>query len=554
MKKVNYNGGRMIVDAELGLKRKHFSLLAIVAFIFSECAAGAYGIEEMISGAAPGLTLLLLAIIPFVWALPAGLAVAECSNLIPASSGPYVWTKMAFGEFWGFSMGWWMIFASYLTPVAYVILTVDYMSTYIHLSPLAEFIVKTIMIAIFTIINILGLEEVSLTSIILSIIILVGFGVVTVVGFMNWHHNPVTPFVPPGHIGFSDVGTAVVVGIWMYAGFVELAPICGEIKNQEVLPKGMKIAVLIMAISYILPTVAGVVSTQPWSNWGTQSGNFDFSSVLTLHIGPLAGIAFMIVSVVAQCAIFNAAIAVASRAFTMMSLDNLSPKFLNRLTKRGKTPIWPILILAAFCMVLMNFDFTDAIGILDITLFLIYIGLAVVTLKLRYLYPVEKREGLYYVKGKLGWAFILLGPLCLGLLAWLISGAEFFLLGFIPVLAVVPLYLAIKRKTGGLHKIDPENNPINPRTRLAEGDTIRIANFCLIFGPLAAVGSFFIRFYEKSWGPEYYLEMYEKGLLSDFDSMLKAILILGIVLIVIGVLLRLWGKKNDPIEHTLLRP
>ena len=110
MKKVNYNGGRMIVDAELGLKRKHFSLLAIVAFIFSECAADAYGIEEMISGAAPGLTLLLLAIIPFVWALPAGLAVAECSNLIPASSGPYVWTKMAFGEFWGFSMGWWMIF------------------------------------------------------------------------------------------------------------------------------------------------------------------------------------------------------------------------------------------------------------------------------------------------------------------------------------------------------------------------------------------------------------------------------------------------------------
>ena len=215
------------------------------------------------------------------------------------------------------------------------------------------------MIAIFTIINILGLEEVSLTSIILSIIILVGFGVVTVVGFMNWHHSPVTPFVPPGHIGFSDVGTAVVVGIWMYAGFVELAPICGEIKNQDILPKGMKIAVLIMAISYILPTVAGVVSTQPWSNWGTQSGNFDFSSVLTLHIGPLAGIAFMIVSVVAQCAIFNAAIAVASRAFTMMSLDNLSPKFLNRLTKRGKTPIWPILILAAFCMILMNFDFIE---------------------------------------------------------------------------------------------------------------------------------------------------------------------------------------------------
>ncbi len=554
MKKVNYNGGRLILDAELGLKRKHFSLLAIVAFIFSECAAGAYGIEEMISGAAPGLTLLLLAVIPFVWALPAGLAVAECSNLAPASSGPYVWTKLAFGEFWGFAMGWWMVFASYLTPVAYVILTVDYMSTYVHLSPVAAFAVKTAMIAIFTIINLMGLEEVSVTSIILSAIILIGFAAVTIVGFMNWHHSPVEPFIPPGDVGFSDVGTAVVVGIWMYAGYVELAPICGEIENQEVLPKGMKIAIAVVAISYILPTMAGVVSTQPWSNWGTQSGNFDFSSVLTMHLGPLAGIAFMIVSVVAQCAIFNAAIAVASRAFTMLSHDNLSPKFLNKLTKKGRTPIWPILIMAIFCMILMNFDFTDAIGILDITIFLIYIGLAIVTIKLRYLYPLEKRTGLYYVKGKLGGAFILLGPLCLGVFAWLISGTEFFFLGFIPVLVVVPLYVFIKRKSGGLYKSDPENNPINSKTKLAEGDSIRIGNFCLIFGPFAVLGSLFIRFYEGSWGPEYYKDMYGKGLLSNFSGMLTAILILGASLIVIGLILRLWGKKNDPIEHTLLRP
>ena len=120
-----YTGGQVLTDSIEGLKKKKFTLATMTFFIYCACAGGAFGIESMISAAGPGLTLLLLILIPFLWGLPIGLYSSELSNLAPVESGPYVWMKMAFGEFWGFSMGWWIVLANYLTGAAYVVLAVD---------------------------------------------------------------------------------------------------------------------------------------------------------------------------------------------------------------------------------------------------------------------------------------------------------------------------------------------------------------------------------------------------------------------------------------------
>ncbi len=45
----------------------------VVFMIFCLCAAGAYGIEDMIPNAGPGLTLVMLIVLPFVWSTPMGL-------------------------------------------------------------------------------------------------------------------------------------------------------------------------------------------------------------------------------------------------------------------------------------------------------------------------------------------------------------------------------------------------------------------------------------------------------------------------------------------------
>ena len=544
MSKVNYTGGQVLTDATPGMKKKHFALPTMVFFIYCACAGGAFGIESMISSSGPGLTLLLLVLIPILWAMPIGLYCSELSNLVPVDAGPYVWSKMAFGEFWGFSMGFWMALANYLTGPAYVVLAVDYIGMYVPLTPVTAFLCKAVFILIFMIINLRGLEEVSIASTIFCIIILLAFTAVTVVGLANWTNDPFEPFMVEGDNAFSSWGTGLAIGVWMYCGYVAISFLGGEVENPQIIPKGMKIAIVIITLSYLLPTLAGIVSTGPWSEWGIS---LDYSSVLSEHVGTWAGAAFMIAAVIAQCSIFNALITSSSRSFIPMGQDNFCPKFLSKLSPNRKVPVIPIVLAAVVNLILVNLNFEILVTILSPVLFVLYVGLLFAYVKIRKEYPVEKRGDLYYVKSKLAPIYICGGPLIIGVISFYVNGTEYFLLGFIAIIAAVIFYPICKWIYGGLYKKDPENNPINPKTKLALGDIERFGFFFLLFGFVCTVGSFFLVWYEGSWGPAYYLETYGSGIMSNFWLMIEIARWAGIIMLALGVIFLIIGKKFDPI-------
>lgn len=546
MSKTNYTGGQILTDVTPGMKKKHFSLAAMVFFLYCACAGGAFGIESMISSSGPGLTLVLLVLIPILWAMPIGFYCSELTNLVPVDAGPYVWSKMAFGEFWGFAFGFWLALAMYLTGAAYVVLAVNYIGMFFPLTAATAFILKAVMIIIFTIINLRGLEEVSIVSSVFCIIILVAFAAVAVVGLGNWEFSPMEPFMVEGDNAFSSWGTGIAIGVWMYCGYVVISYLGGEVENPQVIPKGMKIAIVIIAASYILPTLGGIVSTGPWSEWGVS---IDYSSVLTTHVAPWAGAAFMVAAVIAQCSIFNASITSATRSFIPMAQDNLCPKFLAKLSPNRKVPVIAILLLAVINLILVNMNFEVLVTILSPVLFVLYVGLGFAFVKIRKDYPVEKRGKLYFVKGKLAPLYIAGGPLIVGAISFLVNGTEYFLLGFIAIIAAIIFYPICKWIYGGLYKKDPENNPINPKTKLAKGDLVRFGMFFLLFGAIAFAGSFFLVWYEGSWGPDYYLENYRSGIMSNFWGMINIARWGGVVMLVLGAVLFLAGKKCDPIPQ-----
>lgn len=254
----------------------------------------------------------------------------------------------------------------------------------------------------------------------------------------------------------------------------------------------------------------------------------------------------MIAAVIAQCSIFNACITSATRSFIPMAQDNLCPKFLAKLSPNRRVPAVAILLLAAINLVLVNINFEILVTILSPVLFVLYVGIAFAYVKLRKDYPPEKRGGLYYVKSKLAPVYICGGPLIVGLISFFVNGTEYFLLGFVAIVAAIIFYPICKWIYGGLYKKDPENNPINPKTKLAQGDLIRFGQFFLLFGFLALVGSFFLIWYEGSWGPAYYLETYGSGIMSNFWGMISIARWLGIIMLALGVIFVLVGKKVDP--------
>ena len=533
-------------DGVAGLKKHKMKSIQIAFLLFCLVAAGAFGIEDMLPGRGPGLTVIMLMVFAVVWAHPISQIVSELSALMPSEGGIYVWVKVALGEFWGFCMGWWGTVSIYLSSATYVVLIVNYSSKFIPAlnDPFVSFTVKLAIVVFFVVINLMGLKEVGAISTLLSVCILIGFAAVTVVGFANWQYNPILPVTPEGQSVIDSLGGSICIVVWMYCGYECVSNMAGEIENPEVIPKGFRIAMPMIAASYILPTIAGLVSLGRWDEWGTDG--IGYGDVLTEFLGYGWGVAFLVIAILSQAAIFNSYIAAGSRGFFVMADDRLCPKFLVKVSKKRGVPVLSILLLGVFTAVMMNFDFSTLLVIVGPLALMIYVVLGIALLIIRKKYPVDSRDCWYIRGGNIKVKLYAFVPMIIAVIALLVNGTEYFLLGFVSIGSGLAAYIVFKLIYGGLYKIDSQKYPINPKTKFAKGDITRFGVFILSFGVYALAGSFFLQWYEGSWGPEYYLEMYESGLISDFAAMINVARVGGAVGTAAGTLLLLIGIKKDP--------
>jgi len=535
------------VQGVAGLKKVDLKVHSIVFMIFCLVAAGAFGIEEMIPASGPGITLIMLIVFPFIWALPISNMVAEMGSLLPHEGGVYVWSKEALGEFWGFQAGWWNTVSIYVTNAIYVALVVGYLGKFVPMSEGQAMIVKVGMVLVFTIINLLGLREVSWVSTALSIIVLFAFAFVTVVGFVNWNQNPFDPVIAEGLTPLEGIGGCIAICIWMYCGYECISTLAGEVKQPQRIPKALLIAMPLIALTYVLPTMAGLASVGEWDSWGTAGDQVvGYSDVLTQFIAPGAGVAFLVVAIIAQCSIFNTYLASGSRGFFVLADDNLFPKVLKKVGKNRGVPYIGVISISAVTMFLVQFDFTTLVMTEVVFILALYLLMSVTTLVLRKKVPADQREGLYVIRGgKFGLYFCTMLPIVISVIAFLINGVDYLLAGLLGMASGPVAYVFFKRFIGGLTVNDPEKYPINKKTKLAPRDLPRISIYSLLSGIFALAGSFFMRWYEGDWGPEYYLEEYEEGFLSNFDGMIQGLQAGGIAAIAFAVLLYFISRKID---------
>ena len=535
-----------------GLKKHDIKVSGIVFMLYCLVAAGAFGIEEMIPEAGPGMTLILLIIFPIIWAYPISNLVAECGAVLPSEGGVYVWVKEAFGEFWGFQAGWWGTVSTYITNGVYVALVAGYVSQMIPMSDIAVEAIKIGMILIFTIVNLMGLREVGKVSTILSVLILLAFALVAVVGLINWQTNPMEPMLPEDYSIFDGVGGGICICIWMYCGYECISNMAGEVKNPQVIPKGLMIAMPLVALTYVLPTLGGLACLPEgsWESWSTDGG-FDgqaigYATVLTTYMGQAWGYVFLVIAIVSQCAIFNTYLASGSRGFFVLADDHLCPQFMVKVSKKKGVPYIGILSLAVVTFILCQSDFTTLVSMEVVFMLALYIILPISVLKLRKKLPIEKRmeRGLYYIKGGKGAMIFYAGfPIVISVIALLINGTDYLAMGLIAICTGPVAYYILKRIFGGLSVNDPEHNPVNPKTKLAAGDTVRIGIFMICAGVMAFFGQFWLKWYEidyGEWGPDDY-----DVFANSIPQVIEYLKWIGLAVIVAGVIVALIGRKKD---------
>lgn len=511
---------------EHGLKKHDIRVSTVVFMIFCLVAAGCYGIEEMIPECGPGLTIIMLCVLPFVWGLPFGLVASELGSVRPQEGGYYKWVQEALGEFWGFQAGWWRTISIYIDNTTYVILAGGYAATVWDMSRPMEFGLKFAMIAIFTIINIRGVKDVGIASTVLSILVMVAFAVVAVCGFLNWGGDAETAstisfrITPEPAEGISDwffyIAGGISIGMWMYSGYESMSMIAGEVENPQVIPKGTIITVpLIMAV-YIFPTVAGLGSIGNWENWGTEAGSVGYSDVVSHFWGPAFGIIFVIVAILAQCSIYNTYIASGSRGFFSLADDNLAPPVMVKCDKKFGVPYVAVLSVGIFNLIFCMFPF-GFIVILDCALLMAsYILVYISAMVLRKRIPEEEYK--FRIPGGYGFlCLICIIPICVAIFAIYVNGSDYYLGGMLGIITGPILYFIWRKRYGGLTAKDPERFPVNKKTGLAEGDTKRMAFLFFIMTVMNIAALFFEPWYE-GWDTD---DAWESG--DYFDGIVENI-------------------------------
>lgn len=534
-----------------GLVERNITLRTAVLMMYCLVAAGAFGIEGMISDAGPGMTIVILCVLPFIWAAPQALCSAELGSFITDAGGFYKWIQRGLGEFWGFAGGWCRTVSCYIDNTLYIVLAGSYSQMLIPgMTDTAKFIFMFVLILIFTVINLLGIEEVGKVSTIFSVIIFIAFMAVTVVGFANWQYNPMEPFYNNAdYTLIGSIGAGLATGMWMYAGYTSMSTLATECKDKSVIPKGLLIIMPLVAISYILPTIAGLASVGQWQDWANDGAGISFGNVLALA-GAWGLPCFTIAAVIANLSLFNTQMISISRGFYGMALDNLAPKVLLKVSKKRHVPYIGVISLSVVTMLLCNFDFSVLVT-MDVTMLMVdYVLVFISAARLRKIEPDTPRPfkipfGDNFVK-------ILITPgLIIACAALFLNGADYYLGGMIAFASAPILYVIWKRMYGGLYANDPGKYPIDKRTRLVSGDFSRMA---IVFAILAVIGLigglFWFDFYEVGWEADYGANYPFLGGTDEeiTNRIYNSITVVSVIYAVLAIVLRICDKKLEKKE------
>src|SRR5712672_1951550 len=127
--------------------KRALGTISLIAIIFFNVSGGPFSTEGLVANLGPGLALLMLAVIPVVWALPETLIVGELSSMLPEEGGYYRWVRRAFGPFWAFQNGWLTWMYSLVDMAIYPVLFNQYLAWFVPgLSGVAQWFISLVVI------------------------------------------------------------------------------------------------------------------------------------------------------------------------------------------------------------------------------------------------------------------------------------------------------------------------------------------------------------------------------------------------------------------------
>jgi amino acid transporter len=308
------------------MMKKEMTALGLIAATYFMVSGGPYGLEDLIAQTGYGLGILILCLVPFLWALPTALMVGELASAIPDTGGFYVWVKRALGKFWGFQEVWLSLAASVFDLGIYPLLFTSYLGV-LAPSLVAGWhgaAIATALVLACLGWNIRGAKSVGDGSIGLGALMVSPFAILAAVGL--WHaHTAVN--LPVHHANGALMG-GILVAMWNFMGWDQASTIASDVENpQKTYPKAMFWTLVAICVSYIVPIAAAWWFGIPLSAWSTGS----WAAVGGAIAGPLVRDAIVIGGMISSAGMLLSLLMSYSRLPVAMAEDGFLPKVFEKL-------------------------------------------------------------------------------------------------------------------------------------------------------------------------------------------------------------------------------
>lgn len=384
------------------------------------------------------------------WMLTAGgsiflaLSFAKLGSKFPKTGGPYEYSKLAFGDFAGFISAWLYWNGSWIGNAAVIIAVGSYAGQLIPAissNRLLGFIFTSLVLWIFTIINIVGVRRAGKIQTIITIFEISLFSFFIVVCALHFNSANLMPMVPSGK-GLETLPKAAALTLWAFVGLESASVTAGEIKDpKKNVKRSTILGIIIAALMYFCINFFAM-GAMPQNELANSSA--PIADILSRYFGSNISMLIKIGAVVSILGTTVGWLLATARVAFAAGEDKIFPEFFSKVHPKFKTPYVALIIGSVLVNILIALNYTK--GFVEAFNFIILLA----ALSFLPVYAITAAADMVLLtkfEGKLSiWKFIKgsLVPLIAFIYAvWTIygSGAETVMYGFIMLLAGIPFYI-----------------------------------------------------------------------------------------------------------------
>ncbi|MFI2206524.1 APC family permease [Streptomyces sp. NPDC020192] len=318
------------------------------------------GVFALPSALAPYGPISLVAFVAVtLGALALALTFGALSKRVPASGGPYVYAREAFGEFAGFLNAWSYWITAWAGNAAIVVAWVGYVEVFVNTGHEKWMSVLLALVGLWipAAINLTGVRNMGAFQVITTLLKFVPLIFMATVGLLFIDFHNFGAFNASGQSALGAISAAGAIALFSYLGLEAASVVAGRVREPERnVPRATVYGTLICAVIYIMGTLA-VFGTVSHGKLGGSTAPFT-DAANNIFGGSWAGDIVAVAAIISGIGALNGWTMLCAEMPYAAARDGLFPQAFARLRGESGVPAFGIVASTVLASLITVFSYT----------------------------------------------------------------------------------------------------------------------------------------------------------------------------------------------------